>query len=149
MTADDIRDVTGQLLYAKQFWGILAVALAQADAGDGSLIRAIIDQVVSPPMDPSLDRFVAIAGSEQMWPRDVDAYLERGAREWVDSPHFWANFAYSELPFALWPARDTDAYDDFAVDPSPTPSSSAPRSTPQPPTRRPCGRSGNWATRAS
>ena len=123
VTADDIRDVTGQLLYAKQFWGILAVALAQADAGDGSLIRAIIDQVVSPPMDPSLDRFVAIAGSEQMWPRDVDAYLERGAREWVDSPHFWANFAYSELPFALWPARDTDAYGgSFAVDPSaPTP----------------------------
>ena len=33
------------------------------------------------------------------------------------APHFWANFAYSELPFALWPARDTDAYGgSFAVD---------------------------------
>jgi pimeloyl-ACP methyl ester carboxylesterase len=123
VTADDIRDVTGQLLYAKQIWGILAVALAQADAGDGSLIRAIIDQIVSPPMDPGLDRFVAIAGSERMWPRDVDAYLERGAREWVDSPHFWANFAYSEIAFALWPAHDEDAYGgSFAVDASsPTP----------------------------
>jgi pimeloyl-ACP methyl ester carboxylesterase len=123
VTADDIRDVTAQLLYAKQFWGILAVALAQADSGDGSLIRAIIDQIVSPPMDPGLDRFFAIAGSEEMWPRDVDAYLERGAREWVDNPHFWANYGYAEIPFALWPAKDEDAYGgSFAVDPSsPTP----------------------------
>jgi hypothetical protein len=123
VTADDIRDVTAQLLYAKQFWGILAAALAQAAAGDGSLVRAVFDQLVSPPMDPGLDRFYAIAGSEEMWPRNVNAYLERGAREWVDDPHFWADFAYAEIPFALWPAHDQDAYGgSFAVgSSSPTP----------------------------
>jgi pimeloyl-ACP methyl ester carboxylesterase len=121
--ADDIRDVTAQLLYAKQFWGMLAAALAQAASGDGSLIRAIMDQVVVPPADPSPDRFFAIAGSEEQWPRNVDAYLRRGAREWADSPHFWGSFAYSEIPFALWPIRDKDAYGgSFAVgSSSPTP----------------------------
>ena len=123
VTADDIRDVTAQLLYAKQFWGILGAALAQAAAGDGSLVRSVFDQVVSPPKDPSQDRFFAIAGSEERWPHGVDAYLERGAREWVDDPHFWSNYAYAEIPFALWPVHDKDSYGgSFAVDPSsPTP----------------------------
>jgi pimeloyl-ACP methyl ester carboxylesterase len=123
VTADDIRDVAAQLLYAKQFWGLLAAGLAQAASGDGSLIRTIVDLVVHPPGDAGLDRFFAIAGSEQQWPRSVDAYLKRGAREWVDSPHFWAQFGYSEIAFALWPIRDEDAYGgSFTVGPSsPTP----------------------------
>jgi pimeloyl-ACP methyl ester carboxylesterase len=123
VTADDIRDVTTQLLYAKQFWGVLAAALAQAASGDGSSVRAIMDRIVFPPGDPAPDRFFTIAGSEQQWPRNVDAYLGRGAREWADSPHFWAHFAYAEIPFALWPIRDEDAYGgSFAVGPSsPTP----------------------------
>jgi pimeloyl-ACP methyl ester carboxylesterase len=122
VSADDIRDVTTTLLYAKQFWGILAAALAQAAAGDASLFRAIVHLVVFPPDDPDPDRLFAIAGSERQWPEDVDAYLARGAREWVDSPHFWSHFAYSEIPFALWPVRDEDAYGGpFAVDPSSPP----------------------------
>jgi pimeloyl-ACP methyl ester carboxylesterase len=123
VTADDIRDVTLQLLYAKQLWDVLAAALAQAASGDGSLIRAIMDLIVLPPEDPGPDRFFAIAGSEQRWPGNVDAYLERGAREWADHPHFWSHFAYAEIPFALWPIRDEDAYEGpFTVDPSsPTP----------------------------
>jgi pimeloyl-ACP methyl ester carboxylesterase len=123
VTADDIRDVTAQLLYTKQSWGVLAAALAQAASGDGSVIRAIMDLVVLRPADPAPDRFFAIAASEQTWPRDVGAYLERGAREWADSPHFWDHFAYSEIPSALWPIRDEDAYGgSFAVGPSsPTP----------------------------
>jgi pimeloyl-ACP methyl ester carboxylesterase len=119
VTADDIRDVTVQLLYAKRFWGLLARALAQTASGDGSLVRAVMHQLVNPPGDPGADRFFAIAGGEQEWPRDVDAYLERGAREWVDHPHFWSHFAYAEIPFALWPVRDEDAYGGpFTVDPS-------------------------------
>jgi pimeloyl-ACP methyl ester carboxylesterase len=123
VTADDIRDMTTQLLYAKQLWGLLAAALAQAAAGDGSLTRAIMDQIVSPPGDSGLDRFLAISAAEQQWPRDVDAYLTRGAREWADAPHFWTHFAYSEIPWALWPVEDEDAYaGPFAIEPSaPTP----------------------------
>jgi pimeloyl-ACP methyl ester carboxylesterase len=122
VAADDIRAVTVRLLYAKRLWGVLGAALAQAASGDGSSIRAITD-LIAPPQDPGRDRFFAIAGSEQRWPRNVDAYLERGAREWADHAHFWSHFAYAEIPFALWPIQDEDAYEGpFTVDPSsPTP----------------------------
>jgi pimeloyl-ACP methyl ester carboxylesterase len=123
VTADEINFVTLQLLYAKQLWGLLAAALAQAEAGDASLIRAIMDLFVLPPDDPGLDRFLAINASEAQWPTDVQAYIERGAREWADFPHFYATYAYSEIPFALWPVKDEDAYGGpFTVpDSSPTP----------------------------
>jgi len=116
VTADDIRDVTQGLLYSKQIWNLLAATLAQAAAGDGSLVRALMDLVVLPrrddgSYDPMLDRFFTIAAGEQQWPTDVDSYLERGAREWAEYPHFWGSAAYSELPHALWPVRDEDAYD--------------------------------------
>ena len=109
VTADDIRAVTSTLLYAKQFWGFLAAALAAAEDGDASLLRALLDQVVY--ADPtSTDRFFAISAGEQRWPTDVDSYLERGAAEWAAFPHFWGNFAYSEIPWGLWPVQDEDAF---------------------------------------
>jgi pimeloyl-ACP methyl ester carboxylesterase len=116
VVADDIRSVTLVLLYSKQTWGLLAAALAQAEKGDASLVRALVDLVVYPrnddgSYDPQSDRFFTIAGSEQQWPTDVDSYLDRGAKEYVDVPHFWAGFAYSEIAQALWPAHDEDAYD--------------------------------------
>src|ERR687894_91465 len=87
VTADEIREVTLTLLYAKQLWGLLAAALAGADAGDASLIRALADLVVH--ADPtSTDRFVAISASEQQWPTNVESYLERGAADWAAFPHF-------------------------------------------------------------
>ncbi|MGY1641730.1 alpha/beta hydrolase [Geodermatophilus sp. SYSU D00703] len=107
---DDIRDISLVLLYAKQFWGLLAAALAQADAGDGSLVRAIVDLVVYPEDDPSADAFFTIAGGEQLWPTDIDSYFERGAEEWADHPHFWGSFAYSEVAHALWTPQDEDAF---------------------------------------
>lgn len=109
VTADEIREVTLTLLYAKQAWGLLAAALAAAEAGDGSLLRALADQIVY--ADPtSTDRFFAISAGEQQWPTDVDAYLERGAAEWAAFPHFWGSFAYAEIPWGLWPVQDEDAF---------------------------------------
>ncbi|SDY88481.1 TAP-like protein [Modestobacter sp. DSM 44400] len=115
MTADDIRNVAAVLLYAKQSWGVLAAALADAASGDGSTIRELVDQAIYPrdddgPYDPFADRFFAISASEQHWPTDVGAYLERGARGLGRLPHFWGTYAYAEIPFALWPAHDKDTY---------------------------------------
>ena len=42
VTADEIRIVTFQLLYAKQAWGFLALALAEAAQGDGSIFRQLM-----------------------------------------------------------------------------------------------------------
>ncbi|WP_100501535.1 alpha/beta hydrolase [Geodermatophilus chilensis] len=109
VTADEIREVTLTLLYAKQLWGLLAAALAAAEDGDASAIRALADHIVY--ADPaSTDRFFAISAGEQQWPTDVDAYLERGAAEWAAFPHFWGSFAYSEIPWGLWPVQDEDAF---------------------------------------
>ncbi len=128
VTADVIRDVTQVLLYAKEVWGLLGAALAEAAAGDASTIRALFELAVYPEGpdgadDPSTDRFVAISASEQRWPRDVDSYLARGAQEWASFPHFWASGAYAQIGFALWPVSDEDAFTGpFTVpDTSPTP----------------------------
>jgi pimeloyl-ACP methyl ester carboxylesterase len=124
VTVDDVRAVTSKLLYSKPAWGLLAEALAQGAAGDGSLLRAIVDLIVQPrdedgSLTPLIDRLFAISAAERQWPTDVDEYLERGAREWAEFPHFWGVAAYSEIPFALWPVRDDDAYaGPFTVDPA-------------------------------
>jgi pimeloyl-ACP methyl ester carboxylesterase len=110
VTADDIRRTTTVLLYSKSFWGLLAAGLAQAEAGDASVVRALVDLVVFPQNDAAPDRFFAISASEQKWPTDVDSYLQRGAEEWAAYPHFWGGFAYSEIAWGLWPVHDEDAF---------------------------------------
>lgn len=115
VTGDDIRAATVSLLYAKQFWGTLAAALAQAAAGDASVLRAAVDELfygrhADGTFDPLLDRFFTISASEEQFPRDVGAALQRGAESWQRFPHFWWNSGYSEVAYALWPYRDADAY---------------------------------------
>jgi pimeloyl-ACP methyl ester carboxylesterase len=113
---DDIRAVTVLALYAKQFWGVLGVVLAQAAAGDASAIRAIVDEGFygrrpDGTFDPSGDRFFTIAASEQEFrPGDVDFYLKQGADAWTSFPHFWWNSGYPDINFALWPVHDSDAF---------------------------------------
>ncbi|MGY1679868.1 alpha/beta hydrolase [Geodermatophilus sp. SYSU D01176] len=109
VTADDIRELTATLLYAKRAWGLLAAGLSPAATGDGSTLRALLDRIVYADR-ASKDRFLAISAGEQQWPADVDAYLERGAAEWAAFPHFWGSFAYAEIPWALWPVEDEDAF---------------------------------------
>ena len=88
VTADEIRLVTFQALYAKEAWGVLALALAEAEQGDASIFRELI--ILLSGGDPAFgDRFFAISAGEQQWPTDIDAYLERGAEEWTLYPHFW------------------------------------------------------------
>jgi pimeloyl-ACP methyl ester carboxylesterase len=128
VTGDDIRTAALALLYAKQLWGILGLALARAADGDGSTIRAVVDLYYGREDDgttsPSLDRYFTIGASEQQYPRsDLQPYLDRGSESWASFPHFWNNSGYSEINYALWPVRDEDAYlGPFTVDPAaPTP----------------------------
>jgi len=110
VTADDIRIVTAQLLYAKRNWGRLGAVLAAAAAGDGSTVRALLDQVVHAD-GASTDRYFTIGASEQRYPQgDLEVYLDRGAESWASFPHFWFNSGYAEINYALWPAHDEDAF---------------------------------------
>jgi pimeloyl-ACP methyl ester carboxylesterase len=128
VAGDEIRLATLSLLYAKPLWGILAQALAEAAAGDGTVIRAVVDSFSGREddgtFDPSTDRYFTIGASEQQYPQDdLQVYLDRGSESWASFPHFWSNSGYAEISYALWPARDEDAFlGPFTVDPSsPTP----------------------------
>lgn len=114
---DDIRAVALIAMYAKQFWGELAAILAQTAAGDGSAMRAAVDEAFygrrpDGTFDPGGDRFFTIAGSEQRFRSgDVEFYLEQGADAWASFPHFWWNIGYPDVSFSLWPVHDEDAFD--------------------------------------
>jgi pimeloyl-ACP methyl ester carboxylesterase len=112
---DDIRYAAVAALYAKRFWGTLALVLAKAAAGDGSLVRAVVDGAYGRQddgsFDPSEDRFFAITASEQQYRRnDPGYYLARGADAWAAFPHFWWNTGYPDVDYTLWPVHDADAY---------------------------------------
>jgi pimeloyl-ACP methyl ester carboxylesterase len=113
---DDIRMATAIFLYAKQSWGALAQALSEAAPGDATFIRAVVDEAFygrnpdTGTFDPISDRYFTIGASEQRYPRNLQLFFDRGARSYQDYPHFWWNSGYAELSYALWPARDADAY---------------------------------------
>jgi pimeloyl-ACP methyl ester carboxylesterase len=113
---DDLNAAAAIMMYAKQFWPIWAQALASANAGDGSLVRLIVDELFygrdpdTGQYDPGADRFFAIYGSEGHWPTDVGTYLREGDQAFGMFDHFYSNHGYSELNFGLWPATAQDTY---------------------------------------
>jgi pimeloyl-ACP methyl ester carboxylesterase len=124
---DDINFATANDLYAKEFWGEIAEALAEAQAGDGSFIRDLVDLDYGRNDDgsysPSLDLYFTIGATEQKYPRDNDFYFDRGDEAWGEFNHEYWNNGYVELNYGLWQNRDRDAFDGpFKLPPSaPTP----------------------------
>jgi pimeloyl-ACP methyl ester carboxylesterase len=126
---DDLNATLLIAMYAKQNWPVLAQALAAAKAGDGTLVRAIVDEFFygrdpdTGTYDPITDRFFAIYGAEAKWPTDVKTYVREGDQAWGMFNHAYFNHGYTELNFGLWPATAQDAYyGPFRVkDSAPTP----------------------------
>jgi pimeloyl-ACP methyl ester carboxylesterase len=127
---DDINAATLVAMYAKQFWPDLAASLkGAADGGDGSGIRAIVDELFygrdpdTGAYDPITDRFFAIYGGEAHWPTDVKTYVREGEQAWGMFNHAYFNHGYTELNFGLWPATAQDTYEGpFRIkDSAPTP----------------------------
>ena len=111
---DDINFAATSDLYAKEFWGELAEALAEAKAGDGSFIRDLVDFSYGRNDDGSygngLDLYFTIGATEQRYPRDADFYFDRGDEAWGTFDHAFWNNGYVELNYGLWPATDKDAF---------------------------------------
>jgi pimeloyl-ACP methyl ester carboxylesterase len=126
---DDLNAAAGIMMYAKELWPTWAQALAAAKVGDGTIVRAIVDELFygrdpdTGEYDPASDRFFAIYGAEARWPTDIGTYLREGDQAWGMFDHFYANHGYSELNFGLWPATARDTYEGpFRVkDSAPTP----------------------------
>lgn len=113
---DDINGAAVIAMYTKRLWDDLAAGLALAQAGDGSIIRAMVDELFygrdpeTGENDPGTDRFFAIYGAEANWPTDVRTYAREGAQAWGAFHHFYSNHGYTELNFGLWPATAQDTY---------------------------------------
>jgi pimeloyl-ACP methyl ester carboxylesterase len=115
VNGDDILTATLYDIYAKQFWGELAKALADAANGDGTGIRVLVDGFygnnLDGTFDPGTDRYFTIGAIEQRYPHDPDLYFRLGKRSWTEHEHTWWNNGYVELYYGLWPIHDRDAYD--------------------------------------
>jgi hypothetical protein len=98
-TGDDARPVDGddapaaavQAVYAKQLWPVLAAALASADRGDGTGLRALADffygWLPGGTYDPLLDRYFTISALEQRYLSKVRRYLREGRRSYRSYDH--------------------------------------------------------------
>jgi pimeloyl-ACP methyl ester carboxylesterase len=113
---DDLRGAASSELYSTTRWDTLAAALAQAQAGDGSGIRKLVDEDFygrdpdTGQFDLITDRYFTIGAAEQKYPRNVDRYMHDGAQSWSQNEHFWFNNGYVELNYGLYPVKAKDAF---------------------------------------
>ncbi len=104
---DDARAGSALAMYSKDLWGLLAAGLAQAEAGDGTILRILADAFYSREDDgtyaPFTDQFVAIAALDQRTDGGARVHLRAGRHSWRLFDHFWWNSGYGDLSFGLWP----------------------------------------------
>ncbi|MDX6555177.1 MAG: hypothetical protein QOD86_1372 [Miltoncostaeaceae bacterium] len=102
--------VTGAL-YAREAWPMLAVALAQAQAGDASIFREVLG---IDPYDPAAgagnDRYIATVAVDAVWPHEVEPYLDSARQAWGLLDHMWPFAGYENAIFAFWPAAAPAAF---------------------------------------
>ena len=117
VTGDDVRFAAFAELYSKSAWGDLALALAQADHGDASALRRMVDEdwygrdPDTGAFDPGSDAYFALSAIEQRYRGgNVPLYLQAGDNCWGQFDHFWVNCGYVELNFSFWPIRARDVF---------------------------------------
>ena len=115
VTGDDILAGTILTLYAKQNWPILALGLAAASQGDGTVMRILSDffygWLGDGTYDPGLDRYFALSAIEQTYSSDLDVFLRTGAASWAEFDHAWWNAGYyAELPLGIFPIEARGAF---------------------------------------
>ena len=114
---DDIRGAAFAELYAKFLWGDLAKALADAQKGDGSGIRKMVDEdwfgrdPDTGQYDPGADGYFLITAADQTYDhKNLGGYLDLGDLAWGLFDHFYVNNGYSELNYGLYPVQGQDAF---------------------------------------
>ncbi|HET8756623.1 MAG TPA: alpha/beta hydrolase [Solirubrobacteraceae bacterium] len=116
VNGDDVLAAAVIPMYAKQLWPLLAQALAAAQDGDGTLIRALTDEFFygrdpdTGDYDPGSDRYFTLGAVEQRYTRDIGFYLDAGDDAYGLFEHTYWNTGYPELNYGLWPIHDRDAY---------------------------------------
>jgi pimeloyl-ACP methyl ester carboxylesterase len=107
---DDILTAMVASLYSKAQWQPFAAALAEAQAGDATLLREIADGFYDRAPDgsyePSTDRLFALQVIESSAaPTELETVLARGDESFLRYEHVWWGNAYSELLVDGFPVR--------------------------------------------
>ena len=93
-------------LYSKSYWPILATALEQAKAGDGSLMLVISDPFRGRKPNGSYsnlqDAYTANTCLDYPAPTDIATYTGWAGKLTAAAPHFAEMVAYNDLTCAFW-----------------------------------------------
>jgi pimeloyl-ACP methyl ester carboxylesterase len=114
---DDLNAAVFSDLYAKFLWGELARALADAQKGDGSAIRQLVDEGFygrdpdTGEYSPGGDLYFLITAADQTYDhKNLSQYLDLGDLAWGMFDHVYVNNGYSELNYGLYPVQGQDTF---------------------------------------
>jgi pimeloyl-ACP methyl ester carboxylesterase len=114
---DDLNAAVFSELYAKFLWGELAKALADAQKGDGSAIRQLVDEGFygrdpdTGEYSPGGDLYFLITAADQTYDhKNLSQYLDLGDLAWGMFDHVYVNNGYSELNYGLYPVQGQDTF---------------------------------------
>ncbi len=111
---DDLRAALATDLYSVQWWGELASGLADAEAGDGTMLRYLADYWFGRLPDGSYDPYTSanliITTVDQAYPRQLGPYLATVRRTYRKTKYLWwtggsTSGLYSNYPNGLFGFR--------------------------------------------
>ncbi|MGE5290206.1 MAG: alpha/beta hydrolase [Micromonosporaceae bacterium] len=96
-------------LYSKAYWPLLRQALAEAFAGDGTLLIEFSDALVERSSNGTYSNLaesnMAINCVDRPWPRGLGTWRAAAATAARAAPEFGALIMWGSLPCAYWPVR--------------------------------------------
>lgn len=101
LDGDGVLDAADDVVYSKHAWPVFAAALADAQAGDGSLMQLLN----GPGTGFSGHASIVIRALDQDYPRQPRPMLDAGRFAGRAFPHFGWLSGYLELPFGLLPVE--------------------------------------------
>jgi pimeloyl-ACP methyl ester carboxylesterase len=111
---DDLRWVAYDSMYSQSVWPPFAAALRGVEAGDGQLMRQLVDDSYGRrpdgSYDPTYDAYFAVTSLDQDYPRNVQPFLEAGRHSYSLFDHVWFNSGYNELPQGISPYESRDVF---------------------------------------
>ena len=111
---DDLRSSAFDVMYSQADWPVLADALRNVEAGDGRLMRELVDGNYARRPDgsyvPFYDAYFAVTALDQDYPRTVRPFLDAGRHSHSLFDHFWYNSGYNELPQGISPYESRDVF---------------------------------------
>jgi len=94
-------------LYSKSFWKYLRAGLADAFAGNGTLMVVLADSLTERQQNGQytnlMDAFMAVSCIDRPWPRSLAAWSSAAATAARAAPQFGAANVWGSLPCAYWP----------------------------------------------